>query len=441
MIKRIVSGVFLMLPLMLCSQSDSTEIYRKRVLESVELDFLSSYYEQSGANAAVTGGIGTEQLDDATGTIVVSIPIKTDAILKIDAGVSAYSSASSSNVNPFDGQRNADPFVASSGESKSDLWSNLSVGYVHHSFDRNRIWSGKLSLSAEYDYTSIGISGSHAWLLNRKNTEFGLRASAFFDTWSRIYPIELRGPEQEDDEDEGFDLRQQVITGNPNYQPRFTELPSRMRNSYAVGFDFSQILSRKLQASISIDMVLQKGLLSTPFQRVYFADIEDSFVEGFHLADDIERMPATRFKVAIGGRAHYFVHERLAIRSFARYFVDDWGIRSITTSIELPIKIGDALTVYPSYRFYQQSASNHFNHYNQHQSTQQYYTSDFDLAQYTSSQWGLGASYTDRFSRLRLGPARLKSIDLKYYRYDRNTSFSSSIVTLGVKLSLSKNTK
>ena len=52
---------------------DSTKVYKKRVLESVEVDFLSSYYTQDGDNAAVSGGIGTEELTDVTGTFVVSI--------------------------------------------------------------------------------------------------------------------------------------------------------------------------------------------------------------------------------------------------------------------------------------------------------------------------------------------------------------------------------
>lgn len=92
---------------------DSTKVYKKRVLESVEVDFLSSYYTQDGDNAAVSGGIGTEELTDVTGTFVVSIPLNDDDVLTIDAGVSAYTSASSSNVGPFDGGGQADPFQAS----------------------------------------------------------------------------------------------------------------------------------------------------------------------------------------------------------------------------------------------------------------------------------------------------------------------------------------
>ena len=111
------------------TSQDSTKVYKKRVLETIEVNFLSSYYTQDGDNAAVSGGIGTEELTDVTGTIVVAIPLNDDDVLTIDAGVSAYTSASSSNVNPFDGGQPADPFVASSGASGADTWANVTASY------------------------------------------------------------------------------------------------------------------------------------------------------------------------------------------------------------------------------------------------------------------------------------------------------------------------
>lgn len=146
---------------------DSTSTFKKRVLEGTEIDFLGSYYSQDGNNAAVTGGLGTEKLTDAAPTVVVSIPINDDDVLTIDAGISAYTSASSSNIDPFD-TNYADPFTASSGASSSDTWANVTGSYSHSNDDRNRIVSGKVSFSNEYDYTSIGFGGSYTWLFNEK---------------------------------------------------------------------------------------------------------------------------------------------------------------------------------------------------------------------------------------------------------------------------------
>ena len=127
-------------------ETETPTTYKKRILETTEIDFLSSYYSQDGQNAAVTGGIGTEELTDATGTIVVAIPLNADDVLTIDAGVSAYTSASSSNINPFDGGSQADAFQASSGASSGDTWANLTGSYSHSSDDRNTIWSAKASI-------------------------------------------------------------------------------------------------------------------------------------------------------------------------------------------------------------------------------------------------------------------------------------------------------
>ena len=84
------------------AQTDENQVYKKRVLETTEVDFLSSYYAQKGDNAAVTGGIGTEQLTDATAAIIISIPLNDDDVLSVNTSISAYTSASSSNGNPFD---------------------------------------------------------------------------------------------------------------------------------------------------------------------------------------------------------------------------------------------------------------------------------------------------------------------------------------------------
>jgi hypothetical protein len=404
-------------------------------LETAEVDILSSYYQQDGSHAAVTGGIGSEKLTDATGAIVISIPLSADNILKIDGGISAYTSASSSNINPFDGRGAPDAFQASSGASSSDIWGNGTVTYSHSSDDRNDLWSAKLSASTEFDYVSFGFGGSYAKLFNEKNTEISVDANAYLDQWNAIYPYELRPflPG-------GNGLRNRLFAGtlseNTHYAPRFTPFSNVGRNSYSLGLGLSQIISQRLQGSMAIDFVKQQGLLSTPFQRVYFSDVAGSFIDGFHLADDVERLPNSRFKVALGGRMNFYINEQFVLRTYYRYYFDDWGIRSHTASIEVPIKITDQFTIYPSYRFYNQTAADYFAPFDQHISTESFYTSDYDLSGYKADQYGFGISYTDIFTKRKVGPFGLKSIDLKYNNYQRNTNLNASIISAGVKFTM-----
>ncbi len=430
--QKIVLPFFILNFVFVFSQ-DSTNVYKKRVLENTEVDFLSSYYSQDGDNAAVSGGFGSEELTDVTGTVVVSIPLNDDDILTIDAGISAYTSASSSNIDPFDGNKLGDPFIASSGASSSDLWGNVTGIYSHSSDSRNEIWSAKGSVSSEYDYFSIGAGGSYTKLFNEKNTEISVNLNVYIDTWRTFYPIELRSFANTNNGFDAFIFDRNSIIGNQEYNPNFKELESKGRNSYSMGFGFSQILTKKMQASLSLDFVQQKGLLSTPFQRVYFKDVADSFIENFQLADDIERLPDSRFKVALGGRLNYYVSEIFVLRSYYRYYTDDWGIQSHTASLEIPIKISQKFTLYPSYRYYTQTAADYFAPYESHLSTAAFYTSDYDISEYTANQYGFGISYTDLLNSFKIWNLGLKSIDLKYNKYVRDSGLSASIVTGGFK--------
>jgi hypothetical protein len=411
--------------------------YKKRVLDKTELNILSSYYAQDGENAAVTGGRGTEELTDIAPTITISIPLNDDDVLSIDATVSAYTSASSSNVNPFDGSGRANPFVESTGPSRQDTWFGLSADYSHSSDDRNKIWSTNLSFATEYDYTSIGFGGSYTRLFNQKNTEVKLRGNVFIDFWSPQYPTEL-GESNNQILDGGninpnANINKYTIEGNPDFNTSFKNFDNINRNTFNLGVNFSQILSKSIQTSFISDVVFQQGLLSTPHQRVMFADIEDSFIEDFTLGNDIEQLPESRFKIALANRTNFYINQTFILRSYYRFYTDDWGITSHTFDIELPIKIGMKYTIYPSYRFYSQTKADYFYGFNEALSTSEFYTSDFDLAEYNAHQFGLGFKYYDPLNNFKVGGFGLKSINLNFNQYRRNSqNFDAYFTSIGL---------
>ncbi|WP_437397019.1 DUF3570 domain-containing protein [Flagellimonas lutimaris] len=393
--------------------------YKKRVLETSEVDLLFSYYTQDGDHAAVTGGEGTEELTDATSTIVLRMPMNEDDVLTVDVGLSAYTSASTSNVNPFD-EGNATPFDASSGESQKDNLAYINPSYSHSSDDRNKIWSANAYISSEYDYFSVGFGWSYTRLFNEKNTEITLSGKVFLDKWKPEYPIELR--------DGFFDNR---ITGNGTYAPIFSEFEKETRNSYSLSLSFSQILSKKLQGALFLDVVSQNGLLSTPFQRVYFSDFEDFYIDDFQLADNVEQLPDNRFKVPFGGRLNYYVNDLVVLRGYYRFYWDDWGITSHTASIEAPFKLNQKFTLYPTYRYYTQTAADYFYPKEQALSTNEFYSSDYDLSDYNAHQYGMGIQYKDIFTSAKVFNFGLKTIDLRVSQYDRSDGLNAFIITLG----------
>ncbi len=465
--RYLILVIFLSLGLLAYSQSDSTFIFKKRVLENTEVDILSSYYSQSGDNAAVTGGVGDEKITDFTPNIIVSMPLNDDDVLTVDVGFSTYTSASSSNVNPFDksgASQNANndmtgsPWVASSGASQKDTWTSLSGSYSHSSDDRNKIWDAHLSFSREFDYTSLGFGGGYTRQFNEKNTEINLKGSMYLDAWKPVYPTELKSYEEVGgDLFSGFFARADILNdqgivtskNGTTWNPQgFSSIVDKGRNTYSLSISFSQILSRNAQFSLFLDIVQQDGWLSNPMQRVYFADKSNYYIgnaesipyytsrknkDVFMLADDIERLPGTRIKIPVGARFHYFINEFVTLRTYYRYYYDDWGITSNTVNFELPIKISQKFTLYPSYRYYDQTEADYFAPFDTHLSTSKYYTSDYDLSKFTSDQFGFGVTYTDIFTKAKIGKFGLKSIDLKYNHYQRNTGFKANYFAFGFK--------
>ena len=424
-------------------EKDTTEVvYKKRVLENIEVDFLASYYKQDGKHSAVSGGIGSEKLMDITSNIIIAMPLNDDDVLTVDAGLSAYTSASSSNINPYDSSTFS-PWQASSGASAQDALTSVAVNYSHSSDDRNFIWNADLSFSNEYDYTSIGFGGGISKLFNNKNTEISLKANAYLDQWRPIYPKELAGNFG------GFTIFFHFGSPSLGYSPsNFSEWDKTNRNSYSASLGFSQVATKKMQFSLFLDILHQEGMLSTPYQRVYFADKANYYVGQpsnipvyqttqnngvYQLADDIERLPGTRFKIPVGARLNYYLNERLTLRTYYRYYWDDWGITSHAASIEIPIKLSDKFTVYPTYRYYTQQKSKYFAPYETHLSTEKFYTSDYDLSSFNANQYGFGMSYTDIFTNAKIWKFGLKNIDLRFNHYDRNDGLSANIVSFGIK--------
>lgn len=473
---------------------DTKSSYKKKVLEQVEIETLFSYYNQDGDHGAVGGGLGTENLQDGTSTIVVNIPVKENGQFTADVGVSAYSSASSSNINPFftafttsqnknkydDDDKSGSvstpntfsgasqsqlisgsyqpigtPWYASSGASRKDLLSYVSLNYNQSSEDRNQIVSTNLYVSNEYDYTSLGFGLGITKLFNEKNTEVGIKGKAFFDQWRPIYPTELHEYLRYGSNflNSGYFQGVSVLDQNgnisSNYFPsHFKEWTDSKRNSFTLSLDFSQILSKRAQILLDLDLIYQQGLLSTPYHRIYFSDTPNYYiglyqfisvyesqtnVGVFRLADDVERMPSTRIKVPLGARFNFYLNDVVSLRSFYRYYYDNWGVNSYTANIEMPIKLSDSFIVFPMYRYYTQTAADYFKPFAQHVSTETYYTSDYDLSAFNSTQLGIGLSYKDIFTRARFLGLGIKNIDLRLQKYKRSDGLLANFIGFGMK--------
>jgi len=463
----------------LVAQTDNNNgVFKKRVLESTEINWLVSYYHQNGPHAAVTGGIGNEELKDFAQNIQVSMPVKEDNVLNLDITISGYTSASSSNLNPFSGASQGEegddnnnknkfiagdtdipvtgsPWIASSGASRKDMWINFNLGYSHYSGDRNKIYGASVSIANEFDYFSTGGGLDFSSLFNEKNTEISVGTRIYLDHWRPQYPTEIKtyfetGGDLNAGYFEGVPISDQNgnetgKTGPDTWRPVSEGLiQDKHRNTYVLKLGFSQILGKNAQMSLFTDITYQTGWLANPMQRVYFADRPNYYIgnpahiplyttpqntEVFQLADDYEKLPHTRLKFPVGMRFHYYLNEFAVLRTYYRYYFDDWGLQAHTLDMEVPLKVSGSFTLYPSYRYYTQTAIKYFAPYETHLSTETFYTSDYDLSAFDAHQVGFGIKYTDIFTRMKLWKLGIKNIQVDVDRYWRSNGLKAFIVT------------
>jgi hypothetical protein len=370
--------------------------YEKRKLKFEQADLVNSYYHQEGNNSAVTGGLGTEKLTDLSNTFDLKLS-KYDKkgrkhTYNFELGLDTYTSASSDNIDAST--------ITSPSYSDVRVYPSLSWDIANEQKGKSIGFS--ISSSAEYDYTSIGGGINFSKSSKDKNTDFSAKIQAFLDTWKVILPIELRA------NDNG---------GGVGY----LQNESAPRNSFSAAFSLSQVINKNLQALIMVEPGYQTGLLATRYQRVYFTN-------GSVKA---EFLPSERVKLPIGARLNYFLGDHIVLRSFVRYYKDNWDINSQTAELETSIKLNSFASISPFYRYYQQSQSKYFAAYGLHTTAQEFYSSDYDLSKFHSDYFGAGIRFAPPAGVL--GISRLSTIELRYGHYNRSNGLNSNIISMNLR--------
>ena len=130
-------------------------------------------------------------------------------------------------------------------------------------------------------------------------------------------------------------------------------------------------------------------------------------------------------------RLNYFLGDKFIIRSYYRYYHDDWGLTAHTFNIEVPVKISPFISISPFYRYYSQNGVKYFAGYKSHLATEQFYTTDDDLSKFNSNSEGAGVRFVQPGGVL--GIKRLNTLDVRFAHYNRNDGLNSNIITLALK--------
>ncbi len=364
--------------------------YSKKKLSHTDVEMVFSYYNQNNDHSAVTGGIGTEDLQVYASHFSFDNIKDSVRTLHFDIGMDVISSASTDNID----------FVVSSA-SKNDTRAYTSFGYSKLLPDKKTTLGTNSSFSIESDYLSLGQRFSVNHINESQTREISAALQMYFDDlrWGRyqgggkrelVYPSELRGTNW-------FD----------NYR----------RNSYNLILGLNQTINKRMTLGVYPGLTYQSGLLSTPFHRVYF----------FDNSKRVENLPDSRLKIPVGIQLNTFIGSKWILRSYYRYYWDDFGISAHALSIETPIKISRVITLTPFVRLYSQSKADFFKPYAEHDLSQQFYTSDYDLSKFNSLSTGMGFRYAPYTNN---GKTTFKGIEVRFAHYERSDGMIANTITL-----------
>lgn len=370
--------------------------YKNRKLTLEEANLVTSYYTQDGSNSAVTGGTGTEKLNDLSTSFDLKLSrwdkSNRKHTLDMELGIDHYTSASSDKIDP--------KTVSSASHADTRIYPSL-----HYSIEneaKGRTIGAGVSASHEFDYQSYGFNLSYAQKTRNRSGEFSARVQAYLDNLKIIAPFELRT------------AAEQLNTHEQHY-------PTASRNSFSTSLSYSQIINQRLQVMVLADAVYQHGYLGLPFHRIYFNNG----------AEGVENLPGNRFKLPLGIRASYFLGDRFILRGYYRFYHDTWGLNAHTANLETVVKVTPFFSLTPFYRYYTQTAVKYFAPYMAHAGTELYYTSSYDLSAFNSHFFGMGLRLMP--PKGVLGWEHLNMLELRYGYYNRSNGMQSHIVTLNLR--------
>lgn len=323
-----------------------------------DIELVYSHYMQNGEHSAVTAGIGTEKLRVYAPGLNIKRTKNSNAFW-LNAGVDVVSSASTDKI---------DDVVSSASILDNRIHADL--GFEHHFASKDLRLGASFGSSIESDYFSLNAQVSFA-----KNYETKGR-SVFFDVqyfnddlrWGRItenyykpvtviYPAELR-------------------------YKRWTDLYKRYSYNFRAGF--TQIINKRNTVGIFPTFVYQVGLLATPFHRIYFSDGRKG----------VEQLPNKRSRFTVALRWHRFIAGNIILKNQFQIYTDDFGIKAAALENETALKINSVATLLPNIRFYTQTSSRYFAAYKQHNSQDDYFSSDYDLSKFLQTDVGIGFRYS-----------------------------------------------
>lgn len=394
-----VVGMFLLLFHAFSQSTTPTEDdYKSMSLKTEDVNIVSGYYWQTGNHSPVTGGIGTQKLNDISNVITLNL-VKYDIFNNknsygLELGIDHHTAASSA-------------YVSTTGASR------MGGTRIYPSFNwkvenENKKTTFGLGGSFSYEFTYISFGGNALYSKKSKdnNREFTGRANIYFDLVKIVQPSELRP--------------QPLVISSASTENERSKIPTNPRSTFDVSLSLAQIVNKRTQIALLTEPVAQAGYLGLPFYRVYF---NDGTVH-------VENLPGSRFKLPLGVRLNYFLGDKIIIRSYYRYYMDSWGVTSHTASLEIPYKITPFVSISPFYRYYIQTAATFFAPYGIHTANDQYYSSDYGYSAFNSNYAGVNLRISS--PKGIFGAKNFSALEIRYGHYQQTTGLLANNISLNL---------
>lgn len=385
------------------AQSIKDTAFEKKKLSKTTIDFAFSYYNQDGNNSAVTGGIGTEKLSVYATDITISHQFKKLNTFSFNTGLDIITSASTDKID-----------YRVSSASYQDQHFHADVSFQRQLKKTDLKISGSLGMAFESDYAAIPLSVSFNYTEPSKMRTYQLGFSCSIDDlrWGRF------------DNEHSGDKLQLVYPSELRYKDWFDV---KKRNTYNIKAGFTQVLSKKITVGIFPEFIYQKGLLATPFHRVYFNDNSLR----------VENLPKQRFKFPLALKLNAFLGTRFILKSQYSFYADNFGIIANAIETEGALKIVPQFTMAAFFRFYHQSGSDYFKPYKEHQTEEEFYTSDYDLSRYNTYKAGLSLKIFPISKKQK--KAFFENILVRYAFYYRSNHLQAHIMSFAFSVASEKN--
>jgi len=365
--------------------------YVKRNIPKTDIEVVFSMYDQKGDHSAVTGGKGTEKLRVYAPGINLDFQ-GTKSSFSLAGGADIISSASTDRID----------YVMSSA-SKVDTRTHADIQYTHQ-IGKNGVEVGLgTGISIESDYLSVPVRAAFNYAAPNGMRQVQASFSAYFDDlrWGRLNP--------------GYRRPVKLIYPSELRYKEWYNIHNRYTYNFKTGI--VQVINKRLIAAFYPEFIMQRGLLATPFHRVYFTD--DSV--------KVEKLPKQRNRIPMGIKANYFAGSRTVLKAAYNFYRDDFGITGHGANVEVAIKVSPMVTLSPFAEFYGQSASKYFRPYGAHDPGEKFYSSDYDLSKFNSIKVGLGFRWAP-FQYLSKRSI-FNEINLRYAYFGRSDGLKAHMLT------------